>query len=615
MKIITILTFSFPQLFYTILPFKLHITNTEGDLQRCCKHITTSLFNPSITTVLFTDDAMINYADFTAKILINTQSKILLNSGLKITANYILVKNNLTSINKFVKSLTAMDFWHKLSAAKSNFLVITPEKNIEQLFRILWKYDIVSVYVISIKKTLENEDKLEIIHANPFSDKSKCMQHVLLENLGNCLDYQPKLKQKRNYENCPFKVSILNTFFTYPYLPKIPDYNYEKDLSQEKVNGIRKPGFVFPIFKLLQERLKLNVNYVVESQSQQLGYLKGNLGSNLKDKKLDTTLIMIAKSKELLEDSDFTTTFVYDPSVWLIPRSKSVSEVKMLVSVFQDEIWCLIVFCVLLVTIVLMALAKLTEEKLFDSFTECLLTVYSATLIMQSYNWRLSNASKILLLSYLLSTMNICYFYQAKLVSVLTKPIEVEGIKNVEELINSNLNIVIHVHLHDSLKYYQTVPIISRLVKRSSFTTKDGLVRLGMVANGTTIASVVMVSYLDVNLELTSKVKSIGDTFLVPCSLYLPMRRGHFLFDAIDDVLSKSFENGLSKKWLQDVKEVKYDNSTGDVFIALHLQHLGPVFFLLVFGLGISLVFFVVEVTYYKIKTRKNVEVLQIGFK
>lgn len=571
----------------------LNMSTLTWDLQleTCVQYILNVTVNNQRNVHWIFGKEQMNFKISRAAITVNLDRPVITNF-FNSSADYVIYKSHLSDVGMFLKNLTSSSFWHKSEGPRSNFIVVTKEVS-PKLYETFWSLDIMNVLVISL-----GNSEFEVFTANPFSELSFCTRKARPQNLGSCLNVKVNNLQRniRRYSDCTLKVSVLNAFFTYPYLLKNDETI--KDLNKYRTKDLPSLGFIVPLLIIIKEKLNVNFSFIYENYETQLANIQGNLTNSLLHRRFDTAIIMITKSQNVVERMDSTYIFIYDPEVWIVPQPTSINKIQLVVSAFDSVIWFLMLFTAITLISVLYFKAKFTKDFRLQRLSNCVLSVINATLVAQTYYWPMELLSEIMMVLYLLYTMNICYLYQAKLISILTMPGFARGIRNLEELLDSNLEIILHVHLYHVLMKYHSNELMEKVVNRSKTTDLNGILRLGMVANRTNIASVVMESYFDVNQELKSKVKTLSKQHLTPATLYFPMRRGHFLFEPINDLIIKILEAGFQNKWQSNIKEIKFSKQNNG-FIALNLEHLGGAFYILGFGLVVGVVLFVWEIIFF----------------
>lgn len=194
--------------------------------------------------------------------------------------------------------------------------------------------------------------------------------------------------------------------------------------------------------------------------------------------------------------------------------------------------------------------------------------------------------------------MHLNSFFQGNLRSLLTNPGYEPSTSNVEELRRSDV-----LSVMTFVNHKRRIEAINDSISRKLYE-KTNLIKHGNV----TAMFEFMIKYKNVSLtsfkniynyleEYKSKVKIIGNEYLLNMEASYVMRKGHPLLPNIDYIIQLMKESGVQKKWLSDMVTRKFDAHHKDYEdVVLKFKHLQAAFYCLEIGLMISMVVFIFEV-------------------
>lgn len=528
----------------------------------------------------FKKDATITYISNNARVKILTKYPYysvshegLYENNLKYN-NYVIYCND----SQTIKQTTLMLKQKKVLKSKSKFIFLVNHRyeNVKEIFEALWNLDVYNQIIIIVEDS-------KILYANPYQRDNQCGKVVEYWESIPCKEFQ--IKNDYDYTKCNLTLEVFTKIYREPF-------------TTEHISS-QKAGLFVSILQLIMNKLSINISYSMDPYDEkEIYYINKDSKSSLKimcgsilNKTADTRTGFIQIISEMYEYFEVTRYLFFSHCLWLVPKPSLLSNIKILSHAFSNHIWMCVIFTFVTLSIVYWTLNKLT-------ITESIFQIYEISMHQITFNARPTHI-KIFLLSTTLFCMHLVSFYQARLSSMLTSPGYEAGINSFEELIDSNLSIVMHkleklqlvnftfrgVNLHDRIISQGVgtdyIDKLERMIAHKNFSAKTHELLFKVV-------------------PFRDMLKPIGSEGLFPLMPVYLFRRGHPLFQIIDAYMLRVHELGFYNYWVS-----KFINNTinaeAGLAVKLQFEHVQGAFIILIVGLGVGFCVFVCEIIVFKI--------------
>ncbi|KAF5308554.1 hypothetical protein FQR65_LT18083 [Abscondita terminalis] len=131
--------------------------------------------------------------------------------------------------------------------------------------------------------------------------------------------------------------------------------------------------------------------------------------------------------------------------IWAVPKPNKIPLVEVLKIIFKKTVWALITFSFLFVSIVWWFILKYTNNgaEYQCDFALSLLNVWELTILGCLNKVPMLWALRFILIGYIAYSIHIQTIISSKIVEILTIPQYEQGIQNLEQLVTSNLQVII----------------------------------------------------------------------------------------------------------------------------------------------------------------------------
>ncbi|KAF5290419.1 hypothetical protein FQR65_LT11596 [Abscondita terminalis] len=286
------------------------------------------------------------------------------------------------------------------SNANGKWIIITPPSNITKYFLTLWKGGVINLVVLLYKdKTyarLYTSDPQDILN-----DCGDVLNSVTEQICDSNISIQFP-KPRRKYTNCGIKYYGI--------------HDYETDTQ---------------------------LGYVVTNFVKKLVTLHLNSSHNRAD--VDYKHFVHVGPLRYVAPSNPSTIFFSPKVIWAVPKPKLIPLIEVVKIIFKKTVWGLMAFSFLLVTIIWWLIAKYLSKCIDDrcDFTLVLLNVWESTILGCVNRVPVIWSLRFVFISYIVYSIHIQAIINSKVVELLTIPQYEPGIRNLEELSESNLHIII----------------------------------------------------------------------------------------------------------------------------------------------------------------------------
>ncbi|KAF5296538.1 hypothetical protein FQR65_LT01528 [Abscondita terminalis] len=298
------------------------------------------------------------------------------------------------------KTVESRQIFHQNLNPNMKWLVITSSKEFSKFFLLFWEALIMHVVVLVYNS---NENCTRLYTGNPQEMLNRCGKVVSVIREQNCkskfiFEFPPVL---RKYTNCSI---ILEA---------------NDEVINDKHESYIKSKF---LANLIISRL----NSFSTATNNGIKFF------------MDFRLIRIPSH---YQSSNF---LIYSgTAIWFVPKPRQMSTLKVITVIFQKILWICILFSFFVMSLLWWIILKL-KNKGVDSenrFTLIMLDMWGATLFGSVYKLPTIRALRFLVISYILYCIHIQTLFSSKLLQSLTVPQYERGIKNVEDVFHSNLQV------------------------------------------------------------------------------------------------------------------------------------------------------------------------------
>lgn len=245
-------------------------------------------------------------------------------------SSYIVVTENTTTLLQLMENKMKYALFHK-SFFEETFVVVTlKNEKKEDVFKILWELSIIKIILIHIEK-----NELICCTSYPFEDNNKCGKYVNLKYWNFWKDTINFPKYPQNLKGCELNVGLVPKIYSNSYIGN--------ELSDT-------PGiFVMP-FKLLIEKFGLRVNFTrFDFKGRNINYKskKPFYITDIGRRKVDVVIATVDSKAHTLNANnyiEFSDIFYDDILVWMIPKPKLMSNVKIIWGIFSESVWIMLMF-------------------------------------------------------------------------------------------------------------------------------------------------------------------------------------------------------------------------------------------------------------------------------
>lgn len=544
----------------------------EDNLSRCVQKEIAFLFKPEDTLTVYLEQ---NHDMFGLNKINNPRwiFNIINNHKSHFSYNYIIFSRNAKTLLETFQKLINSTQWHLSHSPRGRFLLLIQNSgNEDEILKYFWNNNIYNV-ILGAQSNISKE--MLLFYANPYNDENSCGKFIRRKTISRCGEIS--FEKPLNLSSCELKVGVL--FNMVPFT-EIPFTN-------------KRSMWIEP-FKIMTEKLEWKVTYFPFDKYESKDYFQhGSYNTTIRyvnEGMRDVFVAAMSKYLVYYEYFDPTEAFFYDIQVWVVQKPHFRSNIKILLSLFKAEIW----IGILVSAVLSSALFWVTTGN--DYIWELMQCLVMNCGISVAANYR---KLRLFYTTLIFCSMLISYFFQARLSSVLTAPIEKRGIRTVEELIDSNFDIIIPVQ---KINLFKTIddPKAQKLYAISKPVAKY-VTREHYLTNPYFATTIYKASY-DVSSAINRKMRIIGRDFLHKMETCYCLKKGHPLIPLFNKYARRIVEAGLHQNWLLDWQKLQPDSESISKLVALTVQHVNTALIFLGVGYISSVLIFIGEMYFTTIK-------------
>lgn len=458
-------------------------------------------------------------------------------------------------------------YWKpNITPTKKYLIFMDRIRNVTELFVYLKSNFIINVIVINFKSNFE----YFAYKPNTFCND----QLIYSKELFNCTNARMSfVKLKHVLYNCNVNI-IVNIIMNESYV----GFN------------IDNPGILIRPLYYLEDLYNWNLTFTVLPKLKQLSLIQ-NERVNISNADFFVPLMYRSHGNKTFESSKIV---LYDYYLWIFPLPQKKSNVKILTTIYNYKIWILIAFTFLIATII-NGIINILNVKKFNLLNS-ILDAFRLSLGTGIKEQTTFNYYRIYIISFVIYSFHINYMYQAKLSATLTSANYEDRIRNVEQLLDSKLRLVIPGMTRNML--LKSPNILSRVVAEISeefaneASKTDALYMLDR-----------NIALLSRRMKSTPKEYEEIDYFVDTISPILEFNygfpNGSYYLPLVNNILIIIEEQGFMSKWINDLMR-RYIMPILNDDVILTFDHLMGAFLILSVGLFAGLVTFILEILHYK---------------
>lgn len=495
--------------------------------------------------------------------------------------NLVLVLNE--TINPL--DLLNSTLWH----SQTNFFVVVEQKSkLPDIFQKFWEYQVINVFTL----VMENND-ISIYTFVPFKP-GKCDLDIKLINHwtnGTFVKNLLPLTKTINFNECPINISIVNVK---------PNVMFEDECNCSMAKRI--DGIEGKIITEVVKKFNYTPTYIIPEDRNGWGWIHPQPAGVVGHVYLHRSEIgfgMLGPATERYENLDITVPYDGNECVtYGVPKGAGVHRptwLDLLIAEFPLEIWEWFAISFLFITIVLGTLIRHSKE----TFTNAVFS-YIFGITLQIPSKQPSGLKfRILFMTWALNSFILAITYQTSMGSSLTVPKSDPDVDTFKQLLASKLKLTGYNNMFRLMQYEHNEGEIKSMADRFIVTNFDIEEAVEKIASERNLAHVrhttTFLYYALINPKAKGEIHVIKDCLYLYYPLFVLRKRSPFT-KRVNNIVTNLKEMGLTQYWRSlYIQEVP---TTPQGFVALSLNHLKGIFFMILIGQSFSVIFFAVEVTY-----------------
>ncbi|PSN50750.1 Ionotropic receptor 471 [Blattella germanica] len=305
------------------------------------------------------------------------------------------------------------------------------------------------------------------------------------------------------------------------------------------------------------------------------------------------------KNKELLLNQECVVTYPYSIQrlKWVVPAGALVHRWKSLVKIFNPFMWFCVVTTFLIGSTTSWLLLKQSHQSMtyISAILDTLLT-YVVAGICDRYKGAVASTFFVLWLFYCLI---INTAYQSALISFLAHPGHDEPIKTIEELQKSGLHLTTNVLISNG----ESELNFDECTNRSHCLTRIAQSHDAALLYDDLILSLAINKYFDTETKrhLLHIIEETAYTLYFTIAVYT---HGCLIFKRMEQLIHRVWSAGLIIRYFNyfhELQRIRYYASLKDDPYVITLSHLQGGFYFLMCGLFLSIIVFLIEISYWSV--------------
>ncbi|PNF38217.1 hypothetical protein B7P43_G13364 [Cryptotermes secundus] len=311
-----------------------------------------------------------------------------------------------------------------------------------------------------------------------------------------------------------------------------------------------------------------------------------------------------------------TERYFTDHVTWYVPGAKPKARWMSVGRVFARDTWFMCFFSIFVSATVFWSLAA-THSKfeashkyrnIFNCFSDSWAVVLGVSVPEIPHNASL----RLFFISWVIYSLSVSNIFQTFFISYLIDPGLEHGINNIDELVDSELDIILSVFLSP---FFDENLLKNPNRRRIVDTPYECLQNVANKSNVATMLS--RVYFMSAGNEFHDPDKQLNlspfneDVF--SDHIFMLLKRGNCLLDRINEVIFRLVEAGLPDKFLNSILDTKGQCSVSrtmedlnEGYVSMTVSHLQSAFVLLCLGNILSVIAFIMEILHKKWDERRE---------
>jgi hypothetical protein len=531
-----------------------------------------------------------------------------------------------------VRHLILQKAWN----ARARFIVVlsdfVPPQLILRMCKVLWLHQVMNVVILVPE--IQTNASIGVYTWFPFRSHDFCadiQEYVLLDRwlvegdgrfLYNYNLFPPKIPN--DVLGCPFRASTYNNE---PYVTISELTESKTHTSQKRYSGLE--------VKLLREIAKgMNATLVFQDTAPRNDSMWGTrLGNSTITGivgdvfygRSDIAFSSMPKGFDILEEIlESTISYIDSALVWYVQCAGRHESWKSVIRMFSVSLWIMVVTVYVLVALVTWKLAEysnrlfLRESRLYSNVIEAFCTVLGVAVGYTAAELPRTASVRCIFSLWLWYSFTFNIIFQTYYTSFLVHPGTLKQIKNVDELLGSELK-VSYIHELDYLYRDGSDAKDKKILQRRTYCHDVAMCldQTAVKGDTATIANNLNVNYRSKNAHLLCRLEED----IIRFNIAMFMAKGSTLLGRVDSIILRLLEAGMLRQWM---KEHKGRLEQGDPhrvmtneedygYFAFAVSHLSVVFGCLIFGYVLSFLIFICELIHHRFLSDHRSRVLKEG--
>lgn len=420
-------------------------------------------------------------------------------------------------------------------------------------------------------------------------------------------------KITRNLNKCPLRI-----------IARVTPVLLVKKPVEQIVSGTKKfvfnDGWEVFFIKVIAKAINMTEEYLPPSEDFDIsvnlnGSSSGYTGA-LVNNIADVAFGAIDIKETATDVTEVTRPYHWDFWAWYVPCAAPNPRWNSIFRVFSAWLWALLCFSVLIVTFIMITIARcilldMSELYRFLNPISCFFVIVSTIIGISVPVMPSATSLRVFFLSWACFSLAVSTVFQAYLTSFLIDPGLGSQIANLHELLTSGMKYGYLSYL--DMYFTNNTESNSKTILTNRVECPDlNLCAqwVGIHRNFSLLYTQILEEYLRSQSVLPhntdkSLLCGISDGGVVPVAYAMVMSRRSPLLPVINKIVSSIFESGIFLKWTADSFELErikakafQIHSLADDYLDLNLKHMQSAFYVLIFGLALSVITLIMELMY-----------------
>ncbi|PSN55655.1 Ionotropic receptor 602 [Blattella germanica] len=453
------------------------------------------------------------------------------------------------------------------------------------------------------KNTLDDleADVLDLYTWVPYSDtncgvvnESLLVNRWLFEEGGKFAEERDVFPNKllNNFNGCPLYVVPVGFE---PYVMQLRSFSRE-DGSE----GFDMKGLGVELIFSFANKHNFSIFFqkpVMEFQSFKIMDIGGLLLSG----QVDIIVGIVPVVAPLLAFIDLSRSYMYESILWMVPCPKTIPRMERVVTIFTVSAWIMVASSFVFASVVIWFEARSGEEnKNYKTTGMCFYCSWAVFMGVSVPELPRSDKVRCFFILYVCYCLAIITVFQAFFTTFLVEPGFKNPMKTMDDLVASGTEYGF-VSILEMFLETTTYEEHRRLKKRKYCNELPPCVKQALFKNDLAVVTAVsFTSFLASEAGMSEKHHGCYlDELLISSGNSFGLAKGSPLINIVNNHLTKSFEGGvLDAYWSQLKHETRLKaNRTEEVmYFVFSMDHLSPVFYLLIIGLVFAFIVLFLEI-------------------